>query len=82
MPASESMEVLISDLLEWLGPERRDYHDALEAWRTSCPRLPVWEEASNRGFMTRGYDAGRPFVCVTPLGMRFLRARRLTSECS
>jgi hypothetical protein len=79
---SDSIEVLILDLLQWIGQERRDYHEVLEAWRTSCPHLPVWEEASNRGFVTRGYDAGRAFVCVTPQGMSFLQARRLTSECS
>lgn len=79
---SDSLDVLILDLLEWLGPRRRDYDEALEAWRTSCPRLPVWEEASSRGFVTRGYETDRAFVCVTPLGRSFLRARRLPSEGS
>ena len=76
---SDSLESLIVDLLQWICQERRDYCEVLEAWRTSCPRLPVWEEASNRGFVTRGYDAGRAFVCVTPLGMGFLEARSRTS---
>ena len=67
---------------QWLGTEQRDYHEVLEAWRTSCPRLPVWEEACNRGFVTRGYSAGRAFAGVTPEGMSFLQARRPTSECS
>ena len=79
---SDSIESLVLDLLQWLGPERRDYHEVLEAWRTSCPHLPVWEEASNRGFVTRGYDAGRAFVRVTPQGTSFLYARRPTSEGS
>jgi hypothetical protein len=79
---SDSIESLVLDLLQWLGPERRDYHEALEAWRTSCPRLPVWEEASNRGFVTRGYEGGRAVVRVTPQGMSFLRARRPTREHS
>jgi len=79
---SDPIEELVLDLLEWLGPDPRDYHEVLEAWRTSCPRLPVWEEANNRGFVTRGFDAGKGFVCVTPRGLRFLHARRPTSECS
>ena len=78
---SDSIESLILDLLQWIGPERRDYHEVLEAWRTSCPRLPVWEEASDRGLVTRGYDEGRAFICVTPQGLSFLRARRPTSGC-
>jgi hypothetical protein len=79
---SDSIESLILDLLQWIGPERRDYGEVLDAWRTSCPRLPVWEEASNRGFVTRSYDAGCAFVCVTPDGLSFLHARRPTSGCS
>jgi hypothetical protein len=79
---SDSIEALILDLLEWLGPERRDYHEVLAAWRTSCPRLPVWEEANSRGFVARGYDAGRAFTCVTPEGLNFLHERRPNSDCS
>ena len=36
---------LILELLEWLSRGRRPYGEVLEGWRTSCPRLPVWEEA-------------------------------------
>jgi D-3-phosphoglycerate dehydrogenase len=79
---SDSIEALILDLLEWLGPEPREYREALEAWRTSCPRLPVWEEATTRGLVTRRYVAGQACVCVTPEGLGFLHARRLRSECS
>jgi len=73
---SDSIEALVLDLLEWLGPERRDYEEALAAWRTSCPRLPVWEEATDRGLVARGHEAGRAFVRVTPEGWAFLRQRR------
>src|SRR5262249_38687005 len=46
-----TVENLILDLLEWLGPEPRPYPQVMEAWRTSCPKLPVWEEANDRGFI-------------------------------
>jgi hypothetical protein len=46
---SDPVEPLILDLLEWMGPEPRLYAEVIEAWRTSCPRLPVWEEAGDRG---------------------------------
>jgi hypothetical protein len=78
----DSIESLVLDLLEWLGPEPRDYHEVLEAWRTSCPRLPVWEEALARGLVTRGRDRGRACVLVTPEGAGLLQARRLGGGAS
>jgi D-3-phosphoglycerate dehydrogenase / 2-oxoglutarate reductase len=50
---SDSVDSLVLDLLEWMGPEPRPYAEVIEAWRTSCPRLPVWEEANDRGFIVR-----------------------------
>jgi hypothetical protein len=49
----ETVDNLILDLLEWIGPTPRRYSEVLDAWRTSCPRLPVWEDANERGFITR-----------------------------
>jgi len=44
-----TVDALVLDLLEWIGPGARPYAEVLDAWRTSCPRLPVWEEANARG---------------------------------
>ena len=52
-PVSDSVDALVLDLLERLGPNPRPYAEVLEAWRTSCPRLPVWEDANDRGFIAR-----------------------------
>ncbi len=49
----DTVDNLILDLLEWMGPRPRPYADVLEAWRTSCPRLPVCEEANDRSFIVR-----------------------------
>jgi hypothetical protein len=38
---SETVDALILDLLAWIGAEPRPYAEVMEAWRTSCPRLPV-----------------------------------------
>src|SRR5215203_3795036 len=46
MPGSDRIHSLVLDLLEWIDGEPRPYVEVLEAWRTSCPRLPVWEEAN------------------------------------
>jgi len=74
---SDPVEALILDLLEWIGPDARLYSEVIEAWRTSCPRLPVWEEANSRGFITPEHQAGvGGFVAVSPLGLAFLREHR------
>ena len=70
-----TVDPLILDLLEWIGPNPRPYSEVMEAWRTSCPRLPVWEEANSRGFITRIHEAGgSALVSVTASGRDFLDA--------
>src|SRR5712671_3296921 len=54
-----NIEPLILDLLEWLDKEPRPYLDVMEAWRTSCPHLPVWEDSVARGLVTREWMGGR-----------------------
>jgi hypothetical protein len=70
---SDTVDTLILDLLEWIGPNRRPYDEVLEAWRTSCPRLPVWEDANDRGFIARYHAPGRvALVAVSPAGAEHL----------
>ena len=45
------VEALILDLLQWLANGERTYEEVMEAWRTSCPRLTVWEDANDRGLI-------------------------------
>jgi hypothetical protein len=49
----------------------------MEAWRTSCPRLTVWEDTVDRGFVLRGEvnGAGR-VIAITQAGRDFLSAKR------
>jgi hypothetical protein len=47
---ADPVDALILDLLGWIGPKPRAYSEVIEAWRTSCPRLPVWEESQCAGF--------------------------------
>jgi hypothetical protein len=78
---SDGLDALILDLLEWIGPDPRPYAEVLEAWRTSCPRLPVWEDASDRGFIARQHVPGRgALVSVSPAGAEHLRIHRRTSN--
>lgn len=67
--AFDPVEPLILELLDWIGTRGRPYDEVLDAWRTSCPRLPVWEEANARGFVERVHQPGqRTMVAVSPLG--------------
>ncbi len=70
---ADGVDALILDLLEWIGPGARPYREVIEAWRTSCPRLPVWEEANERGFIEHHCPPGsEAMVTVSVLGARFL----------
>lgn len=70
---SEALESLVRDFVEWIDQEPRRYADALEAWRTSCPRLTVWEDATDRGFVERRVIGGQGvFVLPTKSGKDFL----------
>ena len=73
---SDTVENLILDLVEWVGREERTYHETMDAWRTSCPRLTVWEDATERGFVQTVSANGRSLVRVTAAGFAFLKARR------
>jgi len=74
---SDVVEPLILDLLEWIGPAPRPYVEVMDAWRTSCPRLPVWEEANARGFVAREHRAGAGvFIAVTREGRAYLAQHR------
>ncbi len=74
---SDTVETLIFDLLEWLGSSPRLYAEVLDAWRTSCPRLPVWEEANDRGYVIRRFVPGTgPTVSVSDVGTEYMRTRR------
>jgi hypothetical protein len=67
-------EPLILDLVEWVARQPRPYVEVMEAWRTSCPRLPVWEDAVERGLVERRTEAGDAMVRVTAAGHAYLQA--------
>jgi hypothetical protein len=71
------LDPLILDLLEWIAREPRCHADVIEAWRTSCPRLTVWEDAVDRGFAARVPGPGREIMIrLTAAGHDFLRQNK------
>ena len=73
--ADSVVEALILDLLKWVTQRDRTYEEVMEAWRTSCPRLPVWEEATDRGLVVRENVNGLCVVRITSSGRDLLVQR-------
>jgi DNA-binding PadR family transcriptional regulator len=71
------VDALILDLLEWLSNGEKSYQEVIDIWRTSCPRLPVWEDANDRGLVSREHVNGREVVRITTAGVAYLQQRRL-----
>jgi hypothetical protein len=42
---------LTLELLQWVASRRRTYADAIEAWKSNCPRDPVWDDAVMAGLV-------------------------------
>jgi hypothetical protein len=76
----DAVEVLVLDLLEWVANRERTYEEVMDAWRTSCPRFPVWEDANDRTLVTRENSEGRSIVRITSSGLALLRNERLRPE--
>ena len=71
---TETTDPLVLDLVEWIAREPRLYSEVIETWRTSCPRLTIWEDAVDRGYVAREPVAGAGVsVTITAGGEKFLR---------
>jgi hypothetical protein len=71
-----AVQNLVLDLLEWLSSKDRSYEETMDAWRTSCPRLPVWEDANDDGLVSIESRNGRSLVRVTSSGAELLNKCR------
>jgi hypothetical protein len=73
---SDVLAPLTLDFLAWLAAEPRDYADVMDAWRTSCPRLTVWEDAIDAGLITRTHTPGQAVrITLTQRGEALLATR-------
>jgi hypothetical protein len=72
---SSTLEPLILDLVESVAQAPRPYGEVIDAWRTSCPRLTVWEEAVERGLVAfRWQPDGALLIAATVEGRAALAA--------
>jgi hypothetical protein len=44
---------LVLDLVEWVARSPRSRAEMVDTWRTSCPRLTIWEDAEEQGLIER-----------------------------
>ena len=68
---------LVLDLIEWIASAPRTYAEVMDAWRTSCPRLPIWEDTVALGLVVCERRApSETIVTLTPAGRALLEAER------
>ena len=74
--APAAISPLMRDFLTWVVGGPRSYTDAMEAWRSSCPRFTIWEDALGDGLIAVERGAGRTMreteVVLTPRGRAVL----------
>lgn len=71
---TDAPEALILDLVEWVAAAPRSYADAIDRWRTSCPRLTVWEDAHDNRLVRRvNVNGSGAAIVTTAAGEAFLR---------
>jgi hypothetical protein len=70
----EPVSLLMREFLAWVAFRRRTYAEAMEAWRSTCPRHTVWEDALLDGLVQ--VESGAPprecEVTLTPRGRALL----------
>jgi hypothetical protein len=48
---SDTLRPLMIDLVAFVADRPRPYAEVMDAWRTTCPRLTVWEDAMEAGLV-------------------------------
>ncbi len=67
--------------LDWIAERPRTYAQTMDAWRSSCPRLSAWEDATTNGLVDvpRSPDGTEAVVVLTPKGQALLASARGTA---
>jgi hypothetical protein len=67
-------DALTLQLLAWVAQRPRTYADTMAAWRSSCPRLTIWEDACDDGLISveRGRTRNDSTVNLTASGKAML----------
>lgn len=73
---SDVLAPLTLDFLAWIDAEPRDYATVMDIWRTSCPRLTVWEDAIDAGLVVHVTAGNRHRIELTTAGQALLARRK------
>jgi hypothetical protein len=69
----DSVRLLTREFLTWLSLRRRTYAEAMDAWRSTCPRHTIWEDAFADGLVQiEGEELQQSAVILTPRGRAVL----------
>ena len=71
----ESVSLLTLEFLAWIDSRPRTYAEAIEAWRSTCPQHPVWDDALIEGLIRieSAETMDRSVVSLTPRGKALIR---------
>jgi hypothetical protein len=72
MSAASATQTL--ELLAWIERHQPTYAETMDAWRSTCPRLSVWEDAGADGLVEVIRAEGGSVVRLTAAGRRAVRA--------
>jgi hypothetical protein len=64
----------VRELLSWISRQPRSYPEAIEVWKTHCPRHSLWEDALGDGMIRVVRNGSESHVVLTPRGQAALRA--------
>jgi len=70
-------DALVLDFVEWIAAGPRRYCDVMDAWKTSCPRLTIWEDAIDQGLVQRCRIDGELSIETTEAGRDLLARTRM-----
>jgi hypothetical protein len=73
--SSTASQALTRQFLAWAAEGPRTYGEAMEAWRSNCSRLSIWEDAVRDGLvrLENGGAMNASRVLLTPAGKAVLR---------
>jgi len=76
---SEAASALRQQFLLWLAEHPRTYREVMECWRSSCPRLTIWEDALDDELITFDDRSGVTIVVPTAKGRRLIDQREAST---
>ena len=73
----ETVSLLMLEFLDWIASRPRTYAETMEAWRSSCPRQTVWEDALLDGLiqMESGFRLHESPIRLTQQGEALLNGQ-------